>query len=37
MENSFSDFTKIDFKNLLGFIFDFWFLNKKPRSGRKIA
>ena len=30
-------FCKIDFKNLLGTFFDFWFLNKKPRFGRKIA
>ena len=30
-------FCKIDFKNLLGTFFDFLFLNKKPRFGRKIA
>ena len=28
-------FCKIDFKNLLGIFSDFWFLNKKPRFGRK--
>ena len=30
-------FCKIDFKNLLGTFFDFWFLNKKPQFGHKIA
>ena len=30
-------FCKIDFKNLLGIFSDFWFPDKKPRFGRKIA